>query len=335
MSSGSSAITPRTTVIVCCFNSATRIAATLEILSAQQFAAAWEVFVVDNRSTDGTADIAKRSWSRPDIPLTVLYEERQGLVWARICGLRAARGEWICFVDDDNHLSADYLAIADGIFAAHPGIGLIGGEGAPNFVGGAPAWLTPEWFRSLAIGPQGTNEGVLPEQDYIYGAGMCIRRRVWSDIEKVDWQPLMQGRSGKLLLSGEDAEMCSLAFALGWRAYFCPRLRFLHLIPGNRLTWSYWLRLYEGFGRTAAAYNVLGDALRLRHRRAMRWAVLAARAGYALAHIPAMPVFFIARKVLPEGSRLAARSSFRLGYALHGVRGLIRVWRAQWWRNVR
>ena len=68
-------------VVICCHNSAKRLPETLAHLAAQDVPVGtpWEVIVVDNCSTDGTSEVASRTWaSRMTVPLRVVREERAG-----------------------------------------------------------------------------------------------------------------------------------------------------------------------------------------------------------------------------------------------------------------
>jgi len=62
------------------------------------------------------------------------------------------------------------------------------------------------------------------------------------------FKPLLVGRQGSRLLSGEDIEI-SLALRLaGWKLLYDPRLKFKHFLPAYRLNWNYLRRLVRGFG---------------------------------------------------------------------------------------
>jgi glycosyltransferase involved in cell wall biosynthesis len=63
----------------------------------------WEVIVVDNGSTDGTAGVAKKFGAR------VVKETKKGITFARNKGLLAARGEIIASTDADTVLPSDWL----------------------------------------------------------------------------------------------------------------------------------------------------------------------------------------------------------------------------------
>src|SRR6266568_2014628 len=91
-------------VVICCHNSAKRLAATLAQLVAQRVPSEipWEVIVIDNASTDGTAQVAAACWPAVNcVPLRIISEPRLGLTYARQRGFREAKYEFISFVDDD------------------------------------------------------------------------------------------------------------------------------------------------------------------------------------------------------------------------------------------
>jgi glycosyltransferase involved in cell wall biosynthesis len=87
---------PRISVIIPAWNEAVRVERLLQALAAQTLdSSLFEVIVIDNGSTDGTADAARK------FPVTVLEEPQPGSYRARNAGLAQVRGEYVAFTDAD------------------------------------------------------------------------------------------------------------------------------------------------------------------------------------------------------------------------------------------
>jgi glycosyltransferase involved in cell wall biosynthesis len=91
-------------VVIPAFNAAHTIAGTLKALQAQVDAPQFELIVVDNASTDDTAEVARACGA------TVLHEQRRGPAAARNCGLHHAGGSIIAHLDADTVPSRRWLA---------------------------------------------------------------------------------------------------------------------------------------------------------------------------------------------------------------------------------
>lgn len=99
--------TPEISVILPIYNVADHVAACLASLRGQSFED-FEVLMVDDGSTDGSADHA-RAAAEADPRFRLISQENGGLSAARNTGLEAARGTYIAFVDSDDRVMPDYL----------------------------------------------------------------------------------------------------------------------------------------------------------------------------------------------------------------------------------
>ncbi|MDB5406170.1 MAG: glycosyl transferase family 2 [Rhodospirillales bacterium] len=278
-------------VIICCHNGASRISRTLDHLSWQEVPAGlrWEVVLVDNASTDDTAETARSAWlsAAASAPLRIVHEPRPGLGHARLCGIATAAGAIITFVDDDNLVSRDWCTRVVNDFSRDARVGILGARGIPVFQGGAqPSWFV-RFQSGYAVGPQRPVPGDDQPMGFFYGAGLSLRKRALTALVDAGFRPALLGRSGKQLGAGEDAEL-SFAIALaGWRLHYDPELTFQHCLPRRRLTEDYLQRLYAGFGSASALHDVYvaagpgrGLRRRLAHRIEARISVALLKAGF-------------------------------------------------------
>lgn len=110
-------------VVIVNWNAGEQLRACLASLAASADAAALRVVVVDNASTDGSAD----GLDRPGLALTVLRNaENRG--FARACNQGAAlgRAEAILFLNPDTQVSRDGIAAARAALEADPRTGIVG-----------------------------------------------------------------------------------------------------------------------------------------------------------------------------------------------------------------
>lgn len=84
-------------VVIPCYNAAPFLRETLDSVTAQT-SPPLEVLVIDDGSTDASADIAGSYGP----PVRVIRQENQGESVARNRGIDQARGEWIAFLDADD-----------------------------------------------------------------------------------------------------------------------------------------------------------------------------------------------------------------------------------------
>lgn len=229
-------------IIVCAYNAEERIENTLRHLSRLKIPtnSEAEVILVDNASTDRTTSAAEAVWIEvgQPFPLIILEERRQGQALARRTGVLAARFQYGVFCDDDNWLDTDYLIAADTILASDPAVGVVGGCSTPEADVGLPPWFYTS-SGAFAVGIQGVTDGDVTHQKYVWGAGMAFRTRPLKRIYLSDLNPLTTGRSGTLLTSGDDGELCAWFIFYGYKLHYSSTMRFKHYMASRRLTDEY------------------------------------------------------------------------------------------------
>ena len=111
---------PKVSVLVPAYNAAATLAATLDSVRQQTFTD-WELVVVDDGSTDTTAEVA-RACQDPRIRL--IRQTNTGLAGARNQGFAQARGEFFAILDADDLARPDRLAMQVAFMEDHPQVDL-------------------------------------------------------------------------------------------------------------------------------------------------------------------------------------------------------------------
>ncbi len=97
-------------VVIPTWNRYRVLARTLEALLHQEEAPAFEVLVVDDGSTDATADVVTQIQLQSPVPVHYLYQPNRKQGAARNLGARRACGHWLVFLGDDIIPSPRFLA---------------------------------------------------------------------------------------------------------------------------------------------------------------------------------------------------------------------------------
>jgi glycosyltransferase involved in cell wall biosynthesis len=248
-------------VVICAYNSSSRIEPTLRSLFAQHLPGVpFEIIVVDNASTDHTALLCNELRERFSFKgrFNIVTEKQSGLNYARLKGLQTSLYNWVLFCDDDNHLFPDYLQTAWNILNGNESIGALGGTGIPLFEEEEPGWFV-RYGHSFATGEQSAADGKLTQKPAeLYGAGTFFRKDLLLRIFENGFETIMTDRKGAQLVSGGDVEWCYLVQLAGYEIWYSSQLKFYHLMPAGRMKWEYYLRLKQGIASgTAKLYAYL------------------------------------------------------------------------------
>jgi glycosyltransferase involved in cell wall biosynthesis len=117
--------TPQVSAIVTAYNSGRFIHRSLRSLQTQTLRDI-EIIVVDDGSTDGTAEVIDE-YARRDPRVRVFHQPNSGAPGAGNRALAEARGEFVAILDHDDIALPDRLEKQAAYLSEHPAIGVVGG----------------------------------------------------------------------------------------------------------------------------------------------------------------------------------------------------------------
>lgn len=165
------------TVIIPARNEERRLPEQLDALLAQEWDGSWEIVVVDNGSTDGTAALVERYAARSDRVRLVKAIERADLSYARNVGLQAAAAAKVAFCDADDVVADGWVAAVASGLESHD---VVTGPNELDRLN--PPWLAASRGRSGEL-PIGNFAGIFP---CIRGNNFGVRTDVWSTVGGMD-----------------------------------------------------------------------------------------------------------------------------------------------------
>lgn len=243
---------PEISFVVCTHNpDPTILAETLASLLGQTGQVAFEILVINNASGPSPSQEIRAVLRNLDVKYIV--EPTLGLSHARKAGIRETRAELICFVDDDNLLATNYALTALKIAKTEPMLGVFGGRSIARSER-SPGWLCGHFIARYAIRDLPSPQTIEKPDRRLrghepFGAGMVVRKSVaegFSRLVQALGAGLPLGRVGTSLGSGEDSLITRVAYRMGLQAGYRPELVLEHVVPANRLRWSYLKKLIAG-----------------------------------------------------------------------------------------
>src|SRR5260370_3677909 len=98
----------------------------LDAVTCLQFERLWELIIVDNGSTDGTASVVHQFSECAQFPVRYVFESKPGLGNAHNAAIAVARGMILAFTDDDCCPEPDLLGCVWRVFE-DPSLGCLAG----------------------------------------------------------------------------------------------------------------------------------------------------------------------------------------------------------------
>jgi GT2 family glycosyltransferase len=218
---------PRISVVVCSYNGELTLPDCLEGLSKLRYPN-FEVIVVDDGSTDATADVAR---SHGYCPITTA---NLGLSNARNVGLEAATGEIVAYLDDDTRPDPHWLTHLAAVFMSteHAGVG------GPNLSPSSDGLIAD----CVAEAPGNPVHILLSdrEAEHIPGCNMAFRKGCLQAIGGFD---------PRFRVAGDDVDACWRLQEREWTLGFSPAAVVLHHRRGSIR--AYWKQQF-GYGKAEA-----------------------------------------------------------------------------------
>jgi len=236
-------------VIVPTYNRAAGVArALVSILDQTASCDRYEILVVDNNSTDNTAEVVDDFVRRSNGRIRRLLETRQGVAYARQAGIDAARAGILAFFDDDVSVSRSWVETILQTFDEHPDIEVIGGKVLPQWATPPPRWLTRAHWSPLALQDFGDRPELMSIDNprALISANLACRRQVFDRLG--GFSPVFQ-RVKDGIGSLEDDEWIRRLWKSGGRGLYVPELVAFTEVPPSRLTHAYHRRWHQGHGR--------------------------------------------------------------------------------------
>ena len=159
----------RISVVIPARNEASIIDACLKALAAQTLSP-YEIIIVDNNSTDDTAQRAAHYGH-----VRIVTEKRIGISIARNTGFDSATGDIIARCDVDTHVSANWIYEITQFFEQHPAVAAITGPAtyydAPRIIRRLLNWLFLDMFYLITRRNTGG--------ETLFGSNCAVRQETW------------------------------------------------------------------------------------------------------------------------------------------------------------
>jgi glycosyltransferase involved in cell wall biosynthesis len=166
-------------VVICVYNGADTLADCLRAVEQQSFPRReFEIIVVDDGSTDGSDQIARK------FDVRVLKGPHRGLSAARNIGWRAAQSEWVAFTDDDCGPTRNWLQFLwRAVQAGQPNGRVLGAAGR---IVGFPSDCAPPRYVELRGGFNTDRHLAHPRFPYAPMGNVLYRREAIEQVNGLD-----------------------------------------------------------------------------------------------------------------------------------------------------
>jgi N-acetylglucosaminyl-diphospho-decaprenol L-rhamnosyltransferase len=202
-------------------------------LSADHPLLATEIIVVDNASSDGSAEMVRAEF--PDVRL-IANQANRGYTGGNNDGTAAAIGRYVMILNPDTRVLDDALAALVSYADVHPDVGVVGpqllnSDGSvqssrrrfPTLITGLfeSTWLEPLAPRNVLQRYYVLDQpdDAIQEVDWLFGACFLVRREVIQQVGALD--------EGFFMYS-EEMDWCRRIRQAGWKVVYLPEAQVIH-----------------------------------------------------------------------------------------------------------
>jgi len=240
---------PTVAIIIPAYNEEETIAKCLDSC-LEQTSPADEIIIVNNNSTDETANIVKRyQRNNPEQVIRLLNEKEQGIIAARNHGFNAAKSEVMGRIDSDSTISPTWVEAVRETFSD---------ENVAAATGPVQYYDMPMQDLGLKVDEKirNTLHNMAKDHRFLFGSNMAMRRSVWQQISQfsnLDPDDELH----------EDIDLALTLFENGFEVTYDPKMvggmSARRLEDSPRKFYSYVMR----FERTFKAHNVRSATARI------------------------------------------------------------------------
>jgi glycosyltransferase involved in cell wall biosynthesis len=251
-------------VAICTYNRCKSLPKTLDSLVVMDKPeGAWELLVIDNNSSDRTAEVAHSYSER--LPVNYIVEERQGLSHARNRALKECTGDLLVFTDDDVLICKEWLNAYVTAAKQYPAVEYFGGRILPYWPQGRPGWVKDESMPLIGglLGHYdlGSTTRLYAENEmHPFGANFALRRRLFERLSPFNPE---FGVLGKTPGRGEEAEYFQRAHTQGSVGVYVGEALCLHAVNPAHLSLEFLYRfgVQKGLAHARLTGSVNGGNL--------------------------------------------------------------------------
>ena len=213
---------PRVSIVIPVFNKALYTYNCLLSLIACDTEISKEVIIINNASSDETANLLTQLKGAFKI---INNEENQGFVQACRQGGAVAKGEFILFLNNDTQVTPGWLSNMINLIDDDPKIGITGSkliypDGHLQEAGGIIFNDASGWNYGRLQDPTNPQFNQSREVDYCSGASLMIRQDLWHQLGGFDmrYAPAYY----------EDTDLCFAARDAGYKVFYCHNSEVIH-----------------------------------------------------------------------------------------------------------